>query len=87
MISRIMSKFFLQPVSYSVTYGQDTMEDYIWECEQDGATPTQGGFEKYAESCFGCMLTENFTETSSFDRIVVCEIVVFDSVHSNVPVE
>lgn len=71
-----MSKFFLQPVSYSVTYDESDMEDYVDECEEEGITPTQAGFQGHVKRCFECML-EECLKPHDFQRTIVPEIVVF----------
>lgn len=57
---------YIKPITYSVTYGKDELEDYVEECLDEGKFPTQAGWEEFVRNSFDCML-EECVRASSFD--------------------
>lgn len=62
----------IKPITYSITYNVDDIEEYIEECEAQGIFPTQDGFNKHAANMFSCML-EEYARVSCFDRTVTAD--------------
>lgn len=70
-----MTKIFLRPISYSITYSETDMIDYIEECDMDGIAPTQEGFQEHVQNMFNVML-EEYAKPSNFERTISPEMYV-----------
>jgi hypothetical protein len=61
-------KLTLRPVSFSVTYGKEDIEEYLEDCEVLAETPSQEGFVTWARERFENMLEEGVPKVSYFEQ-------------------
>ncbi|AEC53153.1 hypothetical protein SCRM01_207 [Synechococcus phage S-CRM01] len=59
----------IQPISFTITYDKQNIDDYLEQCEENKETPTQEGYNLYALSNFECMLEES-PKASYFNRSI-----------------